>query len=274
MTKDKFKATWVSHSSIGDFLKCPRLYYLRAMYKDPITGHKINRVTPPLSRGQVVHSVLESLSTLPQEERFKVSPLTKFKAEWDKVSGKRGGFKSKEEEDNYKEQARSMIQMVTENPGPLSNKAVKIKGDLPYYWISEDENIILCGKIDWLEYLPITDSVHIVDFKTGREEEDEDSLQLPIYHLLVANTQSRKVDRASYWYLAGDGKLVEKKLPELSAAHRKVLKIAKRIQLARQIEHLKCPHGGCNYCIPFEEIVKGKGELVGVSGYNQDIYVI
>jgi ATP-dependent helicase/DNAse subunit B len=273
MEKDKFSATWVSHSSIGDFLNCPRLYYLRARYKDPLTGHKINRITPPLSRGQVVHNVLESLSTLPAEERFKTPLLKKFEYEWKKISGKRGGFKTSEEEKLYKEQARQMIKNVTDNPGPLLNKAIKIKKDLPYYWISEDENIILCGKIDWIEYLPITDSVHIVDFKTGREEKEQ-SLQLPIYHLLVTNTQKRKVDRASYWYLGKDTAPTEKELPDLSEAHQKVLKIAKRIKLARQIEHFKCPKGGCRYCLPFEEIIKGKGELVGISGYKQDIYII
>src|ERR1035437_4279352 len=34
MAQDKFNAVWVSHSSIGDFLKCPRLYYLHNVYKN------------------------------------------------------------------------------------------------------------------------------------------------------------------------------------------------------------------------------------------------
>ena len=44
--KDKFKATWLSHSSIADFLKCPRLYYLRNIYKNPRAGHKITVLLP------------------------------------------------------------------------------------------------------------------------------------------------------------------------------------------------------------------------------------
>src|SRR3989338_4517432 len=116
--KDKYTAVWVSHSSITDFLKCPRAYFLHNIYK------------------------------------------------------KRG---------------EEMLSYLGQNPGPLKNLAVKIKMDLPYYYLSEQDNIILCGKIDWLEYLPESDSVHIIDFKTGRGEEDKDSLQLPIYHLLVTN---------------------------------------------------------------------------------------
>ena len=71
--KDKFKALWLSHSSIGDYLKCPRLYFLRNVYKDPISGHKFTVMTPPLALGQAVHEVVESLSVLPTEERLKNS---------------------------------------------------------------------------------------------------------------------------------------------------------------------------------------------------------
>jgi len=31
--KDKFAAIWISHSSISDFLKCPRSYFLKNIYK-------------------------------------------------------------------------------------------------------------------------------------------------------------------------------------------------------------------------------------------------
>ena len=62
MSKDPYKATWVSHSSIGDFLKCPRAYYLHNVYKDPGTRRKINIVNPALSLGVAVHEVLEGLA--------------------------------------------------------------------------------------------------------------------------------------------------------------------------------------------------------------------
>jgi ATP-dependent helicase/DNAse subunit B len=276
MPKDKYSAVWVSHSSIRDFLTCPRAYYLNNIYKDPVTGHKIQLISPPLSLGQAVHQVLESLSVLPVEKRFSVSLVERFEKAWKQVSGKKGGFFDQETENKYKTRGSKMMQRVMNNPGPIEKLAVKIKQELPYYWLSQEENIILCGKIDWLEYLPDDDAVHIIDFKTGKKKEDDDSLQLPIYLLLVHNVQKRAVSQASYWYLETDNNLIKQPLPDLKKAQEQVLQVAKKIKLARQLEHFKCPQGekGCFACKPLEKIIKGEAIKVGESEYNQDLYVI
>lgn len=272
---DQYTAVWVSHTSISDFLQCPRAYYLKNVYKDPKTRHKIQLMSPPLALGQVVHSVLESLSVLPGGERFKESLITKFDRNWQVVSGKKGGFFDEETEKQYKNRGVEMLNKVMANPGPLTGLAVKIKEDLPHYWLSEEDGIILCGKIDWLEYLKDSDSVNIIDFKTSKGQENESSLQLPIYHLLVHNCQHRQVSKASYWYLGLD-QIVEKSLPDLESAHDQILRIAKEMKLARQLERFKCPHGdaGCFACKPFEKIIKGEAEFVGENDYHQDIYVM
>lgn len=272
---DKFTATWVSHSSISEFLKCPRAYYLKNMYKDPHTRHKITLMSPPLALGQAVHEVIESLSELPTVERFKTPLNQKFEIAWSKVSGKRGGFTDKDQEYQYKSRGQAMLKRVEDHPGPLKNLAVKIKMDLPYFWLSEEDNIILCGKIDWLEYLKETDSVHIIDFKTSKKEEDPESLQLPIYYLLVHYCQNRAVDKMSYWYLENNDKLTPKELPDLMEAHDRVLKIAKQISLARKLNRLTCPHKtGCYACRPYEAILAGKAERVGENDFNQDLYML
>lgn len=274
---DKFKAVWVSHSSISDFLACPRAYYLRNVYKDPLTNHKITITSPALSLGQAVHEVIESLSVLPVEDRLKTSLVVSFDDVWKKISGKVGGFKSIEEETLYKERGISMLKRVEEHPNVILKKAVKIPAgelNLPNYYLSESENIILCGKIDWLEYLEETDSVHIVDFKTGKNEEGDDSLQLPIYLLLATNTQKRPVSKASYWYLSKNDELTLKELPGLIESQEKVLNIARRIKLARQLNHFVCPKNGCNKCLPLERVLRGEGEKVAVSDTNQDVYIL
>jgi ATP-dependent helicase/DNAse subunit B len=273
---DKYSAVWVSHSSIGDFLNCPRAYFLNNVYKDPKTGHKIQLVNASMSLGQVVHQVLESLSVLPTKDRFKVSLIKKFEQEWAQVSGETGGFFDRSTEARFKERGRKMLRKVMDNPGPVESLAVKIQEDLPYYWLSEEDNIILCGKIDWLEYLEDDDSVHIIDFKTGQKKEEDGSLQLPIYHLLVHNVQKRKVSKASYWYLETDDQPVEMPLPDLEKAQQEVLQVAKKIKLARQLEHYKCPQGeqGCFACRPLEKIIQGEAKKVGESDYKQDLYVI
>ncbi len=273
---DEYSATWVSHSSISDFLKCPRSYFLRNVYKNPKTGHKMAIVTPPMALGSAVHEVIESLAVLPTDERLKISLVKKLDPVWLKITGKKGGFKNHKEEMEYKERAIQMLINLQEDPGPILEKAIKIKSkmNLPHYWLNEEDGIILCGKIDWLKYNEKDDSVHIIDFKTGKNEEKEDSLQLPIYLLLAENTQTKKVSGVSYWYLDQDGGLTEKKLPNIKESYEKVYKVAKRIQLARKINHFKCPKDGCYACRPYERILKGEGEFVGVSDTRQDIYIL
>jgi ATP-dependent helicase/DNAse subunit B len=276
MAKDKFSAVWVSHSSISSFLECPRSYYLKNIYKDPKTGHKIKLMSPPLALGQAVHEVVESLSEIKTTERFKEPLLDKFERAWKKVSGKNGGFFNKDTEYKYKVRGEEMIRRVVKNPGPVAELAMKINMELPYYWLSEEENIILCGKIDWLKYIPETDSVEVIDFKTSKNEEGTESLQLPIYNLLVHNCQKRKVDGAWYWYLGLSDELTRKELPDLKEAEEKIIKIARQMKLARKLEVFKCPHGdeGCRACRPYEMILKGEAELVGQDEYRADVYII
>ena len=274
MAKDKYSAVWVSHSSISDWLSCPRAYWLKNVYKNPQTRKKMAIVSPPLSLGQAVHEVIESLSVLAVDRRLAEPLLAKFNQAWEKVKGKKGGFLSETEEAKYKERGKEMLLRVEKNPGPLKNLAVKIQMELPYYWLSEKDNIILCGKIDWLEYLKDEEAVHIIDFKTGKNEEKADSLQLPIYYLLVSHTQDRPVKKVSYWYIDRESKPVEQKLKDLESAEEKILKIAKEMKLARQLKRFKCPQGGCRNCLPMERILQGEGELVGIDGMDREVYIL
>lgn len=272
---DKYSAVWVSHSSLCDFLACPQLYYLKNVYKRPETGHKMTLMTPPLALGQAVHDVVESLSTLPTDQRFRQPLLMKLATAWEKVSGKKGGFSSPEQEARYRARAEEMIRRVEQHPGPLKNLAVKINMDLPHFWLSEEDQIILCGKVDWLEYLPDTDMVSIIDFKTGKNEEKDDSLQLPIYRLLVANCQKRQVAHACYWYLQYSDELTEKTLPDLEVSRQRVLELAKQVKLARKLERYKCPGGeSCSACEPYLKIQRGEAEFVGVNSYNTDVFIL
>src|SRR3989344_870958 len=95
--QDKYNAVWVSHSSMGDFLKCPRAYFLHNIYKTE-SGRKINITNPYLSLGSAVHNTLEGLLDYKLEDRFKKPLLESFEENWQKVSGKIGGFKSNEDE--------------------------------------------------------------------------------------------------------------------------------------------------------------------------------
>lgn len=274
---DKYAAIWVSFSSLSDFLKCPRAYYIANLYKNPKTNRKITIMKPPLALGQIVHGLLDSLSQLPADERLNKPLDSLLDSMWPVISGKKGGFSTKQEEDIYHERARSMVRRIQNNPGPIVRKALKMKDDIPYYWISQEDNLILCGKIDWIEYKEDTDSVHIIDFKTGKREEKADSLQLPIYYLLAKNCQKRPIDKISYWYIDRDDEPKSIDLPDEKDATDQIMKVAQRIKLARQLDHFKCStdsKNGCIHCAPYEAILKGQGEFVGVGDYNKEVYIL
>jgi len=280
MVQDKYSAIWVSHSSMGDFLKCPRSYYLHNVYKDPKTGRKINIVNPALSLGQAVHSTLEPLRNIPFNERTSRDLLADFEKAWSEVSGKKGGFTNDAEEMEIKARGRTMIERVIKNPGPIAQKIIRLpeshNGMPPNFFLSEEKNIILCGLIDWLEYVEKSDSIRILDFKTGKRDEGEDSLQLPIYLLLLNALQKRKVSGAAYWYLDRDDNPVDLALPDIDEARKKVLAIALQVKTTREKKVFDCPRGavGCFACKPYEAILKGDAEYIGVGGYGQDIYFL
>lgn len=269
-------ALWVSHSSINDFLSCPRAYYLKHIYKDPKTKQKINIITPSIALGLAVHDTLESL-VVPLEERF-IEPLeVRFEKMWEKVAGKLGGFLSDEEEELYKTRGLGMIGRVSKKPGPLLQKALKLHTSensfVPHFLLSKEENVILCGKIDWMEYLPENNSVHIIDFKTGKHEEKAHSLQLPIYCLLVKNLQGRNIHKVSYWYLDKDDDPTEIPMRDIAEEKETILDVARRMRMVRDSGKFKCTKGECFACIPFEAIIRGNATFVKKSDY-QDIYFV
>jgi hypothetical protein len=255
------------------------------MYKDPATGRKMSIVTPHMALGTAVHQVLEDLANYPSEERFKRDLRARFEEEWEKVSGLKGGFLTPEQEEEFKMRGKEMINNVIKDPRFLVNKRVKLPKEKmnPNYFLSEEDNIILNGQVDWIEFLP-DESLHIVDFKTGKREEADGSLQLPIYLLLCNKLRPQwKVSKASYWYLESD-KMVEKELPDAETAYRDVYDVALRVKQAREKGEFLCPRGeeGCMNCRPYEKILDWKaGKLdddsvisVGIGGFNQDMFVV
>ena len=230
---------------------------------------------PSLALGQTVHDVIDAISLLPVEKRLEI-PLTEtLEEKWKSITSKMGGFRDIQEEELYKKRGRSMVKRIMDNPGPVLKKAIKLRDSLSWYWLSEDDNLILCGKIDWLEYLEKEDAIRIIDFKTGKFDEDPDSLQLPIYFLLCVNVQKRGITGVQYWYLDKDAEPIDMPLPLYSESEKRLLEIGKRISLARKLDRFVCNHkDGCPSCRPMERILEKKAEFVGVNDYNQDVYIL
>ena len=267
---------WISYSGIRLYDQCPRAYELRYLYRNPKTGNRVQIVSPFLSLGSAVHQTIEGIANLPVQNRFSTPLTDRYDEIWKQFKGKAGGFPTDELEREFYQRGRDMIVRVEKDPGPVKNKAIRISMDLPAFWLSESDQIKLCGQIDWLEYLEDQDALHIIDFKTGSRLEAEDSLQLPIYVLLVTYTQKRPVTKVSYWYLEREEGLQEQALPDLVESQDLVLKAAKKVKLARQLGSFKCAKGsaGCLHCRDLERVAKGEGEFVGSGIYKDDLFFL
>ncbi len=51
-------AIFISHTSLKDFLNCPRSYYLKNIYRDKKTGYRIQITNPYLTLGALVHDAI------------------------------------------------------------------------------------------------------------------------------------------------------------------------------------------------------------------------
>lgn len=277
--KYPFDALWLSHTSIVNFEKCPRLYYLYNVYKDPVTRRRIQIVNPYLTLGMAVHDTIDAISTLKSSERFRTPLLEIFETVWSTRGGEIGGFVSPEEEAEFKKRGTDMIKRITQHPGPLARLALKIRDKeevVAAMWLSEAENIVLCGNVDWAEYLP-DKSLHIIDFKTGRHEEEDGSLQLGIYVLLAENKKHLPVSKLSYWYLDHDTEPVIQELPDLTNVKEELLTVGKKMKEVRSKNptDIVCPSGGCRYCLEYESVIRKQAQHVGYdSRMGRELYIV
>lgn len=265
-------AVFISPSSLGDFDKCPQLYFLRSVYKNPITGLKLQLINPALALGQTVHDVIDQFTSMEIDQRKKDELFSIFDRIWQNISGTKGGFNSDEEEQTYKNRGLAMIERFLKNNHFLITKKTKIP-DFPKVHLTQD--LILTGKLDWIE--DDSEGFHVIDFKTGQNEEKETSAQLPIYALLAKNILQTEVIKTSYWYLDKEDSLTPFKLPDLEEFAKAVTQKGTIIQLARQTNSFSCQSGKecCWACKDMFEIKNGKGKLVAIDSVRkQEIYIL
>lgn len=271
MSKNKFFATWISHSSISSFLNCERCYYLQNVYKTP-DRRKIAIASPYMTMGSVLHGTIEPYSLLRPEERKTKMFSSEFHRLWKENSGEKGGFSSQEEEDSFKEKSINALRNVRENIHHLLNETVQIEEELPWLWLSEKEEIILCSKLDWID--KTENGFHILDFKSGQSDEKENSLQLNIYSLILNHYLGEGQISSAYWYIARDKDPIQKDVPDLTISRDKIMEVGLKIKEARAKKEFKCQYGGCFHCKPFEKILRGEAKFLGLGNYKQEIYKV
>ena len=279
-TRKKNNTIWISHSGISDFGNCPQLYYFKSIYRDPRTGRRIQAVNPFLTLGSVVHNVIEESARLPIEERLKISLKERFEKGWQFWRGKKGGFSSGIMEEDFLKRGLAMVEKFEKSPLMKAPNFLMGKSpewgerDLPKVKLFKDEDLVLVGSIDWIEVLP-NKSLHIIDFKTGKNKEDKNSLQLPIYHILASYNLKEPIERLSYWYLEEEREPLAMDLASwkeyIPIIRHKALEIKRAIKGNR----LTCrsSNGECFQCRKYKKIALGQAEYVGYDEQmSKDLY--
>lgn len=265
---------YVSLTSLKDFLKCPRSYYLKNIYKDPKSGFRIQIASPYLTLGSTVHDsvkwYLDTGRSASIEELKK-----KYRNFWLKYRGKRGGFISDEEEGNFGRRGLKMLDNFFTNVQNLEKSAPNIT--FPKFNLIE--NIVLIGNFDFIGEKEDR-TLHVVDFKTGSNDE-KDPIQLYIYAILAEANLEKKVSAASFWYLDREDRPREIVLdplePKLEWLKIKALEIKKAINK----NEWKCiksdaPNGAsCRDCKDYQAILDEKGEFQFTDyRYKKDVYFL
>lgn len=267
-------AVFISPSSISDFKSCPRSYFYKNVYRNPKTGLKIQVINPKLALGGVVHDILAHFLHTPGMVKTKDQLFNVLNRYWENITGEKGGFSSNEEEGKFKERALKMLKTFWDNPHFQTIQPVKMP-DFPKYPL--DGDLILNGKLDWIEHEG-ENKYHIVDFKTGENEERSDSIQLPAYAVLVRTFLKSPKIRASYWYLNKDADLKPYELPDFQVTVNELIKIGNIIKNSRLTNSFRCGSGldSCWACRDYKAVVEeGKGKLVAVDySRKQEIYII
>jgi ATP-dependent helicase/DNAse subunit B len=270
---------YISYTGLTDFLKCPRAYFLKNLYKDQKQNFKLQIISPYLTLGSTVHDALKwylESSYKPSKE----ATLNQFRNFWRKYRSKRGGFSSLEEEISFGTRGLKMINNFLDHTDCLEPCAPFLS--FPKFNLVD--NIILIGNFDFVGQCN-DGSLHIVDFKTGAHDEDS-AIQLYIYAILAESNFSKRVSKASFWYLDredGPREIVLDPLNgQLEWLKQKALELKKAIEIGEWICSKGFDGNGekihekmCRDCFDYQALLDGKGEwLFSDFRYKKEIFYL
>ncbi len=267
-------AIYISYTSLKDFLKCPRAYYLKNIYRDPKTNFRLQVASPYLSLGSTVHDSVKWFLEIAEKPALD-ELIRKYKDLWPKFSGKRGGFSSREEEGNFGKRGLAMLENFFKNWQILEKKALEIT--FPKYNLLD--NIVLIGNFDYIGEKE-DGSLHVVDFKTGANDED-DPTQLYIYSILAEVNFGKPVSAAGFWYLDREDVprdiVLDPLEPKLEWLKEKASELKEAIKQGMWVCVKNDASSGalCRDCKDYQAIIDGKGEFqFSDYRYKKDVYYL
>lgn len=208
---------------INMYRKCPRQYKFHCVDNLELTQRN------HLVIANNVHGALRDFfSVNPEERNFEL--LEDFlRNRWFKKNKKsRTAFKTKEEEKEYGERALTMLKNFCQHHD-TKIQPFHLEKDLKMLV----NDVLLFGRVDRIDRLA-DNSLHIIDYKTGKKAELEtaDDIQLMLYAVIIKkNWPKEAVSKASYFYLELD-KVVPVKISEelLEKAYSRIMEIVGKIK--------------------------------------------
>ncbi len=261
-------ALFISYTGLKDFLKCPNSFYLKNIYRNSKTGYRMQIASGPMTLGSLVHDAIKWYLQTNRVAK-KEDVVKKFRNHWLKYRGRRGGFKSREEEADFGRKGLTMLDNFFENLGVMEE-------NLPAYGFFKfriDEGIILNGRLDFLGKLP-SEGLHVLDFKTGSKDE-EDSTQLHTYAIMAESYFQKPVEKISYWYLERDSSPKEAVLDPLEEKLNWLREKCRLVKEAVDKGSWVCIGDKCRDCKNYQAIMEGKGEFqFSDDDFKKDVYFL
>ncbi len=264
-------AIYLSYTSLNDFLRCPRSFYLKNVYRDPTTSFKLQITSPFLTLGSTVHDAIKWFLEAPNPKPPLEALLAKYRNFWLKYRLKRGGFLTEEEEATFGKRGIQMLENFYINYHKLAALVAPI--EFPKYPLAED--VILMGNTDYIGMLP-DGSLQVVDFKTGAHDE-ESRLQLYIYAILAESNYQKPVSSVNFWYLDRESDLREVVLDPLEDTLKFLKDKALEIKDAIVEGNWVCVKGEglCKDCRDYLAVIGGRGEFMfSDHRYKKEVYFL
>lgn len=263
-------AIYLSHTSLKDFLNCPKAYYLKNLYKDPATGHKLQIASPYLTLGSTIHETIDWFCK-EEPKPSKEEILKKFRQCWKNYRLKRGGFETLEEEISFGKRGLQMIENFYDHYSALDPCVPPVR--FPKYHLLDD--VILIGNMDYVGQRP-DGSYSVIDFKTGVRDEVS-QLQLNIYAILVEANMGHEVTEASFWYLDRDDMPKPAVIDPVQQTLDWLEVQAKEVKAAVQANEWVCKRypGLCKDCRQYQSLMEKQGEfLFSDYKFKKDFYFL
>lgn len=261
---------YLSYTALKDFLKCPNVYFLKNIYRDPNTGHRIQIASPHLSLGSTVHDTIRWFLQM-QGQVTNNQVEQKFRNLWLKIRGKRGGFTSDATEGDFGKRGLKMLGNFLKNAQNLE----KITHQITFPKYNLFDNVILIGNFDFIGE-KIDGTLHVLDFKTGAKDEEE-TLQLYIYAILAEANLGKSVSSASFWYLDRDDSPRQIVLDSLEPKLEWLKQKGKELKQAIEENEWVCIKNDklCRDCRDYQAIIDSKGEFqFSDFRYKKDVYFL